>query len=161
MSLSTTLTFNTLPATVQRPPLHDGRSHADEVVKLVNQMRGTLNGDSHTAFDFTTPGDNTFHNAWGAQLQDGEAWLVVTQVVATSAKGDVAGWLRRSSISRSGALVSILSDVSVSFDASVNLVNFDVKWAVSSLYAYLQLRDDTAVPGTWRSSISILSTQAP
>jgi hypothetical protein len=155
MSLSTTISYVSLPPTLQRPPLHDGRSTPTEVIKLANQTRQLLNSAYETVFDFTTPGDNAYHNAWGAQLADGETWTIETVAVATGGSGTALRIEQETLVMRSGATVTVVSDVVLSRSDTATLVNFDLKWVVSSLYAYLQLRDDTSIPGGWRISLRV------
>lgn len=156
MSLSTTLTFNTLPTSVQRPELHDGKSRPDELIKLTNQMRDTLNETYHTAFDFTTPGDGAPHVAWQAQLDDADTWFAIAQVVATSAAGDGATWRRQALITRNGATVTVVSDVNVTNVSTGSLAAFAVSWGVSSLNAQLKLTDAVGTVGFWRVSLEVI-----
>lgn len=157
MSLSTAFTFPTLPPTLSRRPLHDGRSDSSEVIKLANEHRALASATYRTVFDFVTPGDATFHSAWSAQLGDGDTWYASVFAVAKSGAGTGATWRRESLITRSGATVTVQADANVAHQTTAGLVNFDIRWAVSLLYGVFQLRDDAALPGTWRVSLEVVA----
>lgn len=159
MSLSTTISFPSLPPTISRPPLHEKRSDQSEQVKLANEMRASMVGTYLTNFNFETPGDGVAHSAWGAQLDDGEVWFAVAEVVATSSPGDSAFWRREALIARSGT-VAIISDTSASNASAGACAGFTVSWSVSFLYAYLQLKDAAAAPGLWRVRLTVQSVSA-
>lgn len=156
MSLSTTLSFPSLPRTVSRPQLRAHRSDALEQATLVNELHTVLSGTYETSFGFETPGDGAAHSAWGAQLDDGEVWLAVAEVVATSSPGDTAFWRREALIYRDVA-VAIASDTTASSASTGAAAAFTVSWAVSSLYAFLQLADAPTSPGFWRVRLSVQS----
>ena len=156
MSLSTTLSYQTLPPTLQRPPMHDGRSDPGEMVKLLNQQRAQASATYRTVFSFTTPGDGAFHAAWQAQLDPSDTWFAIADVVATSAAGDGATWRRHTLITRAGAVVTVQSDVSVSHVTTAGVAAFAIGWIASSLYAQLALADGAGVVGSWRVALEVI-----
>lgn len=159
MSLSSPITFTTLPSSLTQPELHDGRSGLREIVKLANQTRNFLTATYEAIFDFETPGDNTYHNAWGCQLRDASSWYASVTSAAMSGAGSGARWNQEALITRTGATVTIVSDSVLSSSSTAGLVNFAMQWSVSGLYAYLQLRDDVALPGFWRVRLKVTEVQ--
>lgn len=156
MSTSTPYTFTTLPATLSRPAIHDGRSDRDELIKLVNQHRQLVTATYKTAFQFTTPGDGAAHIAWQAQLSTDDTWFATCFVTATSAAGDGAAWLRQALLVRSGTTVTVAGDVSVANMSTASLVGFSVSWSASSLYGQLNLTDVPGTIGKWKVSLEVM-----
>ena len=160
MSLSTPIIYPSLPSSVSRPVVHDGRSDQSEQIKLMNELRAHQSAVYQLVFDFTTAGNAVVSPAWASQLADKTVWYAIAEVAATSGAGDAAMWRREALISRNSA-VSVLSDASVSHFATVNLAGFDVSWVVDSLFAVLSLKDAVGFPGQWRIRLTIQAVAVP
>ena len=160
MSLSTPIIYPSLPSSVSRPDVHDGRSDQSEQIKLLNELRKHQSSVYQLVFDFTTNGDAVVVPAWSAQLADKVTWLAIVEAVATSSAGDSAFWRRETLINRNSTL-TIVSDVNVSNHGTGGLGTYAISWTTDNLFAVLTLKDAVGKPGQWRIKLTIQSVLAP
>ena len=160
MSLSSPIVYPSLPASVSRPEVHDGRSDASEQIKLLNELRKHQSSVYQLVFDFTTNGDAVVVPAWSAQLADKVTWLAIVEAVATSSAGDSAFWRRETLINRNSTL-TIVSDANVSNHGTGGLGTYAISWTTDNLFAVLTLKDAVGKPGQWRIKLTIQSVLAP
>ena len=159
MSLSTPIIYPSLPSSVSRPDVHDGRSDQSEQIKLLNELRKHQSSVYQLVFDFTTNGDAVVVPAWSAQLADKVTWLAIVEAVATSSAGDSAFWRRETLINRNSTL-TIVSDANVSNHGTGGLGTYAISWTTDNLFAVLTLKDAVGKPGQWRIKLTIQSVLA-
>ncbi len=156
MSLSTPIILPSLPGSISRPGVHDGRADHSEQIKLLNELRAHASAVYSLTFDFRTNGDAVVSPAWASQLPDGVTWYAIAEVAATSGAGDSAFWRREALINRNGTL-AIVSDANATHQATANLATYGVTWVIDSLYAVLSLQDAVGFAGKWRIRLTIES----